>query len=376
MNTEFNFMPEQASSFAADVDAVYGFLLLVSGVFTVLIAFLVMFFAIKYRRGSKADRTQGESHFFFMELAWILVPLLLTFPMFYFGAVVYFEQSRPPEGAMEINVVGKQWMWKFQHPEGNSEINDLHVPLGQPVKLNMISEDVIHSVYIPAFRVKQDVLPGGYTTLWFKPTKPGKYHLFCAEYCGAKHSEMRGYVYVMEPSQYQEWLAGRAPAMSTAAAGEKLFEQLRCNSCHLGGGQQGRGPALEDLFRSEVALQDGNTVIADEAYIRESILQPQAKIVRGYPPLMPSYAGQIGEEGILQLIAEIKSLGGADPAPTEQQMDERDPSQQGPEQSPQRGSGDQPDAGVDSTLDPQRNPGAQESNRGQSTEPLRPDQQN
>jgi len=375
MNTQFSFMPEQASSFAADVDAVYGFLLLVSGVFTVLIAFLVMFFAIKYRRGSRADRTQGEGHFFLMELSWIVIPLLLTMVMFYWGAVVFFEQSRPPEGAIEINVVGKQWMWKFQHPEGNSEINDLHVPLGQPVKLNMISEDVIHSVYVPAFRVKQDVLPGRYTTLWFKPTKPGKYHLFCTEYCGAKHSEMRGYVYVMEPSKYQEWLAGRNQMQTTADAGQKLFEQLRCSTCHLGGGQQGRGPALENLFGSTVRLQNGQEVIADDNYIRESILRPASKVVVGYQPIMPTYEGQIGEEGILQLIAEIKSLGRPDPAPTGQDMQDRPPGEQGPEQSPQRGSGAET-GGVEKTLNPQQNPGAQESNRGQQQDPLRSDERN
>lgn len=373
MNTEFHFMPEQASSFAADVDAVYGFLLVVSGVFTVLIAFLILFFAIKYRRGSRADRTHGESHFFFMELAWIIIPMLLTVPMFYWGAVLYFEQSRPPAGALEINCVGKQWMWKFQHPEGNSEINDLHVPLGQAVKLNMISEDVIHSVYIPAFRVKQDVLPGRYTTLWFKPTKPGKYHLFCAEYCGAKHSEMRGYVYVMEPSKYQEWLAGRSPAATAQAAGQKLFEQMRCNTCHLGGGQQGRGPALENLFGSTVRLQDGSTVVADETYIRESILRPTAKVVVGYQPIMPTYEGQIGEEGILQLIAEIKSLGRGDQQPSDNAA-ERDPDQQDPDQAPKQGS-DQGN-GVRKTLEPDRNPGDQESNRGQEQDQLPPDEQN
>ncbi len=375
MNTEFSFMPEQASSFAADVDALYGFLLLVSGVFTVLIAFLIMFFAIKYRRGSRADRTQGETHFFVMELAWIIVPMLLTVPMFYYGAVLYFEQTRPPEGAIEINCVGKQWMWKFQHPEGNAEINDLHVPLGQAVKINMISEDVIHSVYIPAFRVKQDVLPGRYTTLWFKPTKPGKYHLFCAEYCGAKHSEMRGYVYVMEPAQYQEWLAGRTKTASVEGAGEKLFEQLRCNTCHLGGGQQGRGPSLENLFGSNVRLQDGSTVVADDNYIRESILRPAAKVVVGYQPIMPTYEGQIGEEGIMQLIAEIKSLGRGDNAAAGENSQPQDPSQQGLEQTPQQGSSSE-GQGVERAVQPDRNPGAQESNRGQNQDPLQPDEQN
>jgi cytochrome c oxidase subunit 2 len=380
MNTEFSFMPEQASSFAADVDAVYGFLLLVSGVFTVLIAFLIMFFAIKYRRGSPADRTRGEGHFFLMELSWIVIPLLLTMVMFYWGAVVFFEQARPPAGAMEINCVGKQWMWKFQHPEGNSEINDLHVPLNQPVKINLISEDVIHSLYVPAFRVKHDVLPGRYTALWFKPTKVGRYHLFCAEYCGAKHSEMRGYVHVMEPAKYQEWLAGRSSTENTADAGAKLFEQLRCNTCHLGGGQQGRGPALEGLFGSTVRLQGGGTVIADENYIRESIVRPAAKVVVGYQPIMPTFEGQIGEEGLLQLIAEIKSLRRPDqtnPAEGSGTGPKRgDTLQQGPEQTPQTGV-DNPSEGSDRATDERpRNPGAPDSQTDQTSgNPVEPDRQ-
>lgn len=308
MNSEFRLMPEQASSIAAEVDALYGFLVITSGVLSILIAVLIVYFAIKYRRGSPADRRQGHGHFLAMELSWIAVPFVLTMIMFYWGAKLFFEQSRPPAGAMEIDCVGRQWMWKFQHPEGNSEINDLHVPLNQPVKLRLISEDVIHSMYVPAFRVKHDVLPGRYTSVWFKPTKVGKYHLFCAEYCGGKHSEMRGYVYVMEPSQYQEWLSGRSNTVSTAEAGRRLFEQMRCNSCHQGGGVASRGPPLENLFGSTVRLADGSSVIADENYLRESILQPAAKVVVGYQPIMPSFEGQIGEEGLLQLIAEIKSM--------------------------------------------------------------------
>ena len=309
MSGDFQLMPEQASSVAAEVDAVYLFEIAVSAFFTILIALLIIYFAIKYRRGSPADRTQGKSHFYAMELTWIVVPFVLTMVMFFWGARVYFHQVRAPAGAMEITCVARQWMWKFQHPAGQSEINDLHVPLGQAVKINMISEDVIHSLYVPAFRIKQDVLPGRYTSLWFRPTKVGQYHLFCAEYCGAKHSEMRGTVHVMEPSQYQAWLAGGGAVQSPAMAGRRLFEQLRCDTCHLGGGATGRGPSLVGLFGKTVTLQTGQTVVADETYLRESILRPAAKVVAGYQPIMPAYEGQIGEEGLLQLIAEIKSLG-------------------------------------------------------------------
>jgi cytochrome c oxidase subunit 2 len=308
MDNELQFFPEQASTVAPDVDAVYWFLIVVSTVMTLLIAGLIIFFAIKYRHNSKADRTQSGTHFFWMELSWLVIPFILTMIMFFWGAKVYFVIARAPAGAMQINAVGRQWMWKFQHPDGRSEINDLHVPLGQPVKLNMISEDVIHSMYVPAFRVKQDVLPGRYTTLWFEATRLGEYHLFCAEYCGAKHSEMKGKVVVMEPSEYEAWLSGATAGETPVEAGRKLFEQLRCETCHKGGGEASRGPALADLFGKTVRLQNGQSVVADENYLRESILRPAAKVVAGYQPIMPTFEGQVGEEGVLQLIAYLKSL--------------------------------------------------------------------
>lgn len=296
---------------APQVDAVYTFLLLVSAVFTLGIAVAILYLAIKYRKGSKADRRPGNgAHTWVLEATWIVVPFILTMIMFFWGARIYLEMARAPTGAMEINCVAKQWMWKFHHPSGNQEINDLHVPVDQAIKVNLISEDVIHSFFVPAFRVKQDVLPGRYTSIWFKPTKPGRYHLFCAEYCGAKHSEMIGSVYVMEQRQYQEWLdGGGGTGQATASAGGKqLFEQLRCHTCHLGGGMLGRGPALEGIFGKLVPLQSGGTVTADENYLRESILRPAAKVVAGYQPIMPSYEGQISEEGLLQLIGEIKAM--------------------------------------------------------------------
>jgi cytochrome c oxidase subunit 2 len=311
MDSDFRLMPEQASSIAAEVDALYFYLILISAFFTLLIAGAILVFAVKYRRGSPADRRQGQTHFFWLELTWIVIPFLLTMTMFAWGAKLYFHQVRPPAGALEINCIGRQWMWKFQHPEGNSEINDLHVPLNRPIKLQMISEDVIHSLFLPAFRVKQDVLPGRYTTLWFQPTKVGQYHLFCAEYCGAKHSEMRGRVIVMEPSDYEAWLSGKSVDGPGQVAAGRLLDELRCLNCHQGGGATSRCPPLENLFGNPVRLEDGSTIVADDTYLRESILKPAAKVVAGYQPVMPTYEGQIGEEGILRLIAEIKSLGSA-----------------------------------------------------------------
>jgi cytochrome c oxidase subunit 2 len=307
MNSDFRIFPEQASTLAPRADALYFYLLGVTAFFTLLIALLILYFGIKYRRGSPADRTPPKGHFYALEIAWIVIPFALTMVMFWWGAKIYFEIARPPIDAIQVNVVGRQWMWKFQHPEGRSEINELHVPRGQPVVLKMISEDVIHSMFVPDFRVKQDVLPGRYTELWFDATQTGPHHLFCAEYCGAKHSEMIGRVVVLEPSDYEAWLEGSTGTQPPAIAGQALFEQLRCDSCHRGGGQARRGPPLENLFGREVKLQDGSTVIANEDYLRESILRPAAKVVSGYQPIMPVFEGQIGEEGILHLIAYIKS---------------------------------------------------------------------
>jgi cytochrome c oxidase subunit 2 len=223
---------------------------------------------------------------------------------------------RPPGEALEIYIVAKQWMWKFQHLDGQREINEVHVPVGRKVKITMTTEDVIHSFYVPAFRIKMDVVPGKYSTVWFEPTKAGRYHLFCAEYCGTGHSRMIGWIDVMEASEYQAWLAGGAAEGSLASSGEKLFQQLACNTCHRSDAQ-GRGPVLEGLFGKPVQLADGSTVIADESYLRESILNSQAKIVAGFqkPSIMPTFQGLISEEQLLQLIAYIKSIGGK--APTE-----------------------------------------------------------
>ena len=308
MYTNFPFFPPEASTQAVQVDALYFFLLAVSGFFAVLIAVLVVVFAVKFHRQREDEIGEAIHGSLLLELAWTIIPLGLTMIMFVWGAAVFFHDVRPPKNSMEVYVVGKQWMWKIEHMDGAREINELHVPMGQPVKLIMGSEDVIHSFFIPAFRVKADVVPGRYNTLWFTATKPGRYHLFCTQYCGTRHSYMVGWVDVMTPGDYQAWLASGQSGMTMANAGAKLFQDLSCNTCHTEGSQT-RGPALQGVYGSKVKLTTGQTVTADEAYIRESIIQPQAKVVAGYPPIMPTFQGLVSEEQLLQLITYVKSLG-------------------------------------------------------------------
>ncbi len=309
MDSDFPLFPKAASTIAPRVDAIYIFLVLMTIVLTTLVAVLIIYYAVKYRRANKVDRTPPPTKIW-VEIVWMLGPLPVLLLIFFWGADIFFAMARPPDDAMEFTVVAKQWMWKFQHPTGQREIDTLHIPVGRPVRFRMISQDVIHSMYVPAFRVKQDVLPGRYSTLWFEATEVGEYHLFCAEYCGTKHSGMRGIVTVMTAHDYQEWLAGGADQEPPAVSGQKMFEQLRCGSCHLGGGSQQRGPALHNLFGSPVKLTDGSTVVADETYIRESIVRPQARTVAGYQPIMPSYAVNLesNEEGLLDLIAYLKVM--------------------------------------------------------------------
>ena len=308
MFTNLPFFPQQASAQAGQVDAVYFFMVAVTAFFSLLIAALIAVFAFKYRRRNDDEIGEAIHGSLALELLWTVIPLGIVMVMFAWGAKVFFDLYRPPAGAMEIFVVGKQWMWKVQHMDGTREINELHVPVGRPVKLIMGSEDVIHSYFIPAFRVKADVIPGRYNTMWFTATRPGRYHLFCAEYCGTKHSGMVGTIIAMDPSEFQLWLAGGPPTASPVAAGEKLFQDLVCNTCHMQGAQQ-RGPVLAGLFGKQVELQGGGTVTVDEAYLRESIVNPQAKIVAGYQPIMPTFQGLVTEEQLLQLIAYVRSLG-------------------------------------------------------------------
>ncbi len=308
----FPFFPEQASTFAWRIDSIYFVLSLLSLIFIVPIAILIVYFTIHYRRGKQVNRSKFMTENLKLEASWSLGPFVLAMGIFGWAAVEFFDMQRMPADTLDIYIVGKQWMWHAQHPSGKGEINELHVPIDRPVKLIMTSQDVIHSFYIPAFRVKQDVLPGRYTTMWFEPSQEGEYHLFCAEYCGTEHSRMGGRVVVLSQLDYQRWLSGDT-GESLAEAGARLFEDRGCASCH-NAQPNARGPSLVGLFEQEVALQDGRTVIADEAYLRESILEPQAKIVDGYGAIMPTYAGQLSEEALVQLIAYIKSLTAEAPA--------------------------------------------------------------
>jgi len=329
MHARIPLFPEQASTLAPSVDLLFFFLIAVSVFFGLLIATLLVVFAIRFRRRAGAPVPRPIHGSTALELFWTIIPFGIGMIIFFWGAMLYFEMARPPDDAHEVFVVGKQWMWKLQHLEGRREINELHVPVGQAIKLTMTSEDVIHSFFVPAFRMKADVIPGRYTTTWFQATKVGEYHLFCSQYCGTEHAGLIGRVVVMEPADYQAWLSqsgpsgmsGAAPApgtvpgaasasaaaVSAPAAGAALFASLGCITCHQP--QPGAlGPSLIGLYGSRVKLQDGSEVVADDAYIRESILTPTAKVVAGFQPVMPTFQGQVDEEQILQLIQYIRSL--------------------------------------------------------------------
>jgi cytochrome c oxidase subunit 2 len=299
--------PEQASTMAARVDNLYFFITAVCAFFAVAVTVLVIVFAIKFRRRTPDAQGEPIHGSLALELAWTGIPFVLAMVMFVWGSSVYFALARVPDEAMDIYAVGKQWMWKFQHREGPREINELHVPVDTPVRVLIASEDVLHSLYFPSFRTKMDAVPGRYTQLWFTATKPGTYHIFCAEYCGARHSAMIGRVVVMPQQDFQAWVGGGATEGTLAQAGEKLFTDLACVTCH-GAGAGQRGPVLNGLFGSTVQLASGGTLTADVAYIRESILSPQAKLVAGFPPIMPTFQGQVSEEQLLALTEYIRSL--------------------------------------------------------------------
>jgi cytochrome c oxidase subunit II len=304
---EIALFPQEASTAARQVDLLFLFLLTVCGSVTLLVAFLLVFFAIRYRRRPGAVGNPAETHASeALEWFWTITPLLIFVAIFVMGAKVYFNAFRPPADASTVYVVGKQWMWKFQHPEGQREIDSLHVPVGRPVRLLMTSEDVIHSLFIPDFRLHMDLLPERYTSVWFEATKVGEYNLFCSQYCGTNHAGMTGKVTVMEPAEYEKWLHSKAEG-SMALQGRKVFLKYQCDSCH-SADNKAQAPVLEDLFGEPVILRDGRVVRADENYIRESIVNPSAKIVAGYENIMPTFQGLIGEDEIFELIAYIQSL--------------------------------------------------------------------
>jgi cytochrome c oxidase subunit II len=308
VQSQLSLYPDQASNFAASVDSLMTFLTLVSVFFSFAITAAIVYFFFRFHRKKPNEVGVPIYGNMRLEATWIVIPFLLAMTMFGWGAVVYVEYRQPPKDTLDIYVVAKQWMWKVQQPTGLREINELHVPVGRDVKLILASEDVVHDFFVPAFRVKMDVVPGRYNTMWFRPTKAGRYHFFCAQYCGTNHAVMGGWVTVMEPSDYAAWLSGSTGAEADPAVlGEKLFVERACATCHISSGL-GRAPSLNGVYGAKVLLADGSTVTADDAYIRESILQPNAKIVAGYQPLMPSFQGQLTEEQILALTAYIKSL--------------------------------------------------------------------
>ncbi len=309
MRTPIQFFPDSASTVSGEVDLFFICMLILCGVVAIGIAGFLIYSAIRYHRRSENEMGDQTRNNVPAEVAWTVIPFVLFMGMFGWGAKMYFDIERPPDDAISMYVVAKQWMWKVQHPEGQREINELHIPVGRPVKLTMTSEDVIHSFFVPAFRTKQDVVPGRYTLTWFEATKPGTYHLFCAEYCGTKHSGMIGYVYAMTPRDYQTWLTQGAAEGSLASTGEKYFHQYGCANCHHFG-SQGRCPDLRNLYMRAVQISTGQTVTADESYIRESILDPNAKIVYGFSAnIMPNFSGQLSEEQIVALISYIKAIG-------------------------------------------------------------------
>jgi cytochrome c oxidase subunit 2 len=302
MNWHFHLFPVRASTIAGSVDGLAWYLFIYAAFFSILIFGLLIFFCIRYRRRDDKPPPATVSSVT-LEIVWSVIPFCIAMVAFVWGARIYINERRVPPDAMEIDVIGKRWMWKIQHPEGRREIDELHIPVGRRVMLKMTSEDVIHSFFVPAFRTKQDVIPGRYTYEWFQATKIGEYHLFCSQLCGTFHASMVGRVIVMEPGDYQQWLQGAAHSPSMVDGGKALFERYGCASCH---GQQ--APTLAGLYGSTVSLEGGGSVKADDNYLRESILNPSAKIVAGYPPIMPTFKGQISEEQLLQIIAYIHSL--------------------------------------------------------------------
>jgi cytochrome c oxidase subunit 2 len=299
--------PEQASTMAPRVDALYFFLVAVSVFFSVLIASLILYFTVRYRRHGEHQIGAPIEGNLALEVLWCVIPLGISIIVFVWGASIYFSMATPPAGALNIYVVAKQWMWKFQHIDGQSEINELHVPVGRPVRLTMTSEDVIHDLFVPAFRVKTDVIPGRYSTLWFEVTQPGRYRLFCAEYCGTQHSHMTGQVVAMEPAEYAAWLGGGPATASLADLGSQVFQAQNCFTCHRAGAGA-LGPPLDGIFGQPRELATGEVMIADEDYLREAILNPAAKLLRGFKPLMTPYQGRVTDDQVIQLIEYIKSL--------------------------------------------------------------------
>jgi len=309
MNWNLGLLPPAASTFAPDLDRMLYALIGVTIFFAVLIGYFILYYSIRFKRSRNLLPPPPTKTFVPLEIAWTVIPLAIALSFFVWGGKLFLhEYSNGPKDSYEVYVLGKQWMWKFQHPGGRMEINELHVPVGRPVRLIMVSEDVIHDVYIPAFRIKHDVLPMRYTTLWFEATKEGQYHLFCSQYCGTKHSAMVAEVFAIPPARFEQWLEGTKPQASPVEGGDALLDSLGCRTCHRPG-STAMAPELEGLFGARVALSDGSSLIADENYIRESILDPKAKVVANFQPVMPSYQGRVTEADLVQIVSYLKSVG-------------------------------------------------------------------
>jgi cytochrome c oxidase subunit 2 len=304
--THFALFPPEASKIAADTDALYFFLVLISLVGMAIVTLLVVLFSVLYRKEKNPEATQIEGSTL-LEATWTIIPLALFMVTFVWGALLYFRIYNPPTNAMNIYIVGKQWMWKAEHPGGQHEINALHIPINRPVQLTMISQDVFHSFSIPAFRVKREVIPGRYSTVWFEATQAGTYHLFCTQYCGTLHSGMIGEIVAMKPDEYEAWTAGSTSGASLSQNGERLFASLGCNSCH-SGNADAHGPSLAQVYGGTLQLANGSSVTVDDAFLRDSILNPTMHQVAGYAPIMPTYQGQVSEEGLIDLVEYIKNL--------------------------------------------------------------------
>jgi cytochrome c oxidase subunit 2 len=310
---QFQFLPDQASDLAVQVDQFFWVMVGITGTVLFAIACVILYFLVKYRRSNpRVDRSLGDKSSLPAEMTWTILPLFIFLGMFAWGTDIYFRKNQVPRDALEVEVIGKQWMWKVQHPEGKKEINELHVPLGKTIKLIMTSQDVIHDFGLPALRLKEDVLPGKYTIEWFTPTKTGVFPIFCNQYCGTNHADMIGQVYVLEPQTYAAWLRDGVNATPIVQAGGDLYRSLGCSGCHENNGVV-RAPSLHGLYGRPVPLQDRRIVTADERYLRDSILTPEYEVVASYEPVMPSYAGRLSEAEIYQLIAYIKSLSGEPP---------------------------------------------------------------
>ncbi|MFA5531772.1 MAG: cytochrome c oxidase subunit II [Thiohalomonadaceae bacterium] len=307
----WNWFPAEASDWAGSYDTLFFFMLALSGIVAVAVISTAIGFMFRYHHRRRVHRAGTASFQRILEYSWIGIPLLLFIVVFLWAANLYADLFFPPPGAMPVYITGKQWMWKIQHANGRREYDELHVPAGRPVVLVLTSEDVIHSFSLPALRIKHDVVPGRYTRIWFQADKPGSYHLFCAEYCGVGHASMTGRLWVLPPDRFAAWL-GEGETSSLAREGEALFRQHGCSGCH-GANASVRAPSLEGIFGKPVALSNGTTVIADERYIRDSILLPRKEVVGGYEPIMPSFRGQLGEDEIIKLIAYVKSLSEAPP---------------------------------------------------------------